>query len=263
MQPFYLDHLSLIDLRELEFVELAAQLGCAGVSLIVAGAPINPDLNLVDDHPARREVIRVLREHRMGVGIVEPFMLTATPDWPLMERIISVAAELGGMVNALGFDTDDARLQDSLGRLSNMADATGVRMCIEAFPLSHIRTQAQALNFARGAGPRVGLCVDTLHVMRAGGSWQDVQQLPSELIYHVQLNDGPRAAPQDRLAEAVGERLPPGEGEFDLPALLPLLPNTASWAIEAPFHAPADMTPLERGRRLVNATRRLLDAHIP
>ena len=175
----------------------------------------------------------------------------------MLQQSAHLAAELNGTINALGFDTSPTRLQDSMGKLADFALDAGVQMTIEAYPLSHVRNQAEALALAVACGTHVGLCVDTLHVMRGGGCWAHVAALPPARIRHVQLSDGPLAAPEDRFDEAVATRLPPGQGAFDLPTLLPLLPASAVIAVEAPFRAPLGMTPLERGRALVDAMRAL------
>ena len=207
--------------------------------------------------PARAEVISAVRQAGLGVGIVEPFMIDEVTDWQELERIAELTAELGGRINALGFDKEPTRLRDSMARLAGLAKGVGVEMTIEAFPLSAVRTQADSLDLALACGSHVGLCLDTLHVIRSGGSWADVAKLPAERIFHVQIDDGPREPPADRYREATIARLPPGEGEFDLPAFVPLVPEAATVAVEAPFIAPDGMTPLERGRRVVDATRRL------
>jgi sugar phosphate isomerase/epimerase len=259
MRPIYLDHLSLVDVTGPELIEIAAGLGYAGVSLFVSAIPLNPALDLLDDAASRGEVMRAIRHHGLSVGIVEPFMLDDAPDWALFERMVALTAELDGTVNTIGFDEEPARLEASVGRLAGLATAAGVPMTIEAFPLSAIRTQADALRLARIAGQGVGLCVDTLHVIRSGGSWADVAALPPDLIRHVQINDGPLAPPADRYAEAGRERSPPGHGEFGLEAFLPLVPPHASLAIEAPFVQPGT-TPRARARILIEATRALLAA---
>ncbi len=259
MRPICLDHLTLSDLTALELIDVAAQTGCASVSLFIKPLPLGSYRDLVHDKAARADVVRALRDTRLGVGIVEPFMLEESTDWDELQRIAELTAELGGRVNALGFDTDPARLRDSMCRLAALAQGAGVEMAIEAFPLSAVRTQADALDLALAAGAHVGLCVDTLHVIRSGGSWDDVAALPPERILHVQLNDGPLEPPSDRYREATIARLPPGEGKFGLEGFMPLIPRTATVAVEAPFIAPDGMTPMERGRIAVQAARRLLD----
>jgi len=258
MRPLCLDHLTLGDLTALELIEVAGELGCAAVSLFVQPLPLGPYKDLVNDAAARREVLSALRDAKLSVGIVEPFMLQGDTDWSELERLAELTAELGGRINALGFDRKPGRLRDGICRLARIADSVGVEMVIEAFPLSSIRTPADALALAVEAGPRVGLCVDTLHSIRSGGSWAGVAALPPERILHVQLNDGPLEPPEDRYLEATLRRLPPGQGAFDLASFTPLIPPTATIAIEAPFLAPDGMTPVERGRVVVEATRRLL-----
>lgn len=258
MTALCLDHLSLCDVPALELVEIAGTLECAAVSLFVRPLPLGPYRDLVDDPAARREVIAALRDTGLEVGIVEPFMLDETPDWSGMERTAALAAELGGDINALAFDHEPARLRESMGRLARIARSHGTRMTIEGFSLSTVRTPAEALALAEASGEHVGVTVDTLHVMRTGGTWADVAAVPPERIFHVQLADGPAQAPADLAVEAVSGRLPPGQGEFALDRLVPLLPAHARIAVEAPFAAPAGATALERGRILVAATRALL-----
>lgn len=257
MRPICLDHLSLVDLGATELVRLAADLGFARASLFVTPIPIGPATDFTLDRAARSDLLAALRETGVGVGIVEPFMLDKAPDWDLMERTAALAAEIGGTVNVLGFDADRVRLQDSLGRLADMARRAGADMTIEAYPLSRIRDLREALDLAVLAGPDVGLCIDTLHVIRSGGGWADVAALPAARIRHVQINDGPLEPPADRVAESIRTRTPPGDGAFDLPSLLPYVPDHAVLAVEAPFEAPG-LSAMERGRILMDAARRLL-----
>jgi sugar phosphate isomerase/epimerase len=258
MTALCFDHLSLCDLPALELIEVAGKLDCAAVSLFVRPMAIGPYLDLVNDSAARREVLAALRDNGLGVGVVEPFMLDEAPDWDGMERTATLAAELGGDINALAFDAEPERVRDSMGRLAQIARANGVRMTIEGFSLSTVRTPADALAMAETSGEDIGITIDTLHVMRTGGSWADVAAVPPERIFHVQLADGPAQAPADLASEAVAGRLPPGQGAFALDRLVPLLPASARIAVEAPFAAPAGTTALERGRILVAATRALL-----
>jgi sugar phosphate isomerase/epimerase len=258
VRPLCLDHLSLYDVPALELIEIAAELGCDAVSLFVTPGALGPYLDLTRDKAAKADVLSALRGNGLAVGIVEPFMLTPDPDWDLLERSAAVAAELGGTVNALCFDNEPARQQDSFARLARIARAAGARMVVEGFTLSSVRTLAEALAIADTVGPQIGLTVDTLHIIRTGGSWQELAALPQERIVHVQINDGPLTAPTDLMREATISRHPPGAGEFDLAALIPLVPSSAMLAVEAPFDAPPGTTPLERARTIVNATRALL-----
>lgn len=254
---FCLDHLSLVNLDALTVIEAAASAGFAAVSLFVTPIPISPTPDLVADRRARSAVIAALRDTGLRAGIIEPFMLEADPDWALLESSVELTAELGGTVNILGLDPDHARLRESLARMVEICRQAAVPAIIEPYPLSSIRSPAQALEIAHSLGAEVGLCIDTLHVMRSGGSWDDVACLPADRIRHVQLNDGPMEPPQDRVNEAVFDRLLPGEGEFNLGALLPLLPAHATIAVESPSRALAKGEPHERAVRLMDAMKTL------
>jgi sugar phosphate isomerase/epimerase len=250
---FCLDHLSLVDLDALTVIDAAAHAGFAAVSLFVTPIPISPTPDLIADKQARKAVVAALRDTGLRVGIVEPFMLDADPDWLLLERSAELAAEIGGAVNILGLDEDHARLRESLAHMVEICRKVQAPAIIEAYPLSSIRSPAQALGLAQGLGADVGLCVDTLHVIRTGCGWADVAALPPDRIRHVQLNDGPLQAPHDRVNEAVFDRQLPGQGEFGLQALLPLLPGHATIAIEAPSRALRQGEPHERAVRLMQS----------
>ncbi|QGP80522.1 sugar phosphate isomerase/epimerase family protein [Sphingobium sp. CAP-1] len=256
---FCLDHLSLVDLDALTLIDAAASAGFTSVGLFVTPVPISPTPDLVADRAARTAVVSALRDTGLGVGIVEPFMLDATPDWPMLERSAALAADLGGMVNILGLDPDRGRLMDSLGRMVELCRRMGAPAIIETYPLSAIATPGQALALAEELGPDVGLCIDSLHIIRSGGGWADIAALPPDRIRYVQLNDGPLEPPIDRVEEAVFNRLLPGEGAFDLRALLPLLPGHATVAAEAPSRALRSLAPRERAARLMQAMRNLYD----
>lgn len=255
-----LDHLSLPDLTALELVHVAAQAGFSRVSLFALPLPLGPYRDLVADTAARREVVQALQADGLRVGIVEPFMIDPAPDWDVLERLAALTAELGGTVNALAFDDDASRLADAMGRLAGIARASGTRLTIEGFTLSRVRTPAEALSLAEVCGADVGVTVDCLHVMRTVGSWDAVAALPPERIAHVQLCDGLRAAPADLGREAIAGRLPPGEGEFDVRALLPLVPASANLAVEAPLAETAGRSAAERAAGLMAAARGLFAA---
>ncbi len=253
MRQFCLDHLSLVDLDALSLIKAAATAGFASVSLFAAPIPISPARDLVNDTAARAEVLSALRSTGLSVGIVEPFMLEPKIDWPHLERLVALTAEIGGTVNMLGMDDDLARLRGSLERLVRICRDLGVPAIIEAFPMSVIANHAMALALAEDLGPDVGLCVDSLHVIRSGCTWADVAALPPARIRHVQLNDGPMQAPEDRGREAALARQLPGDGEFGLKGLLSSIPEHAMVAVEAPLARRSDLTPAQRAAEMMGS----------
>jgi len=258
MRPICLDHLSLYDVTALELIEIAAKLDFNAVSLFILPGPLGPYRDLVNDRSARAEVLKALRDTGLSLGVIEPFLLQEETDWQLLEAAAAVAAELGGMVTGLCFDSEPERLRDSFGRLADITRRAGVRLGVEGFTLSAVRTPAEAIAMADTAGDDIGIVVDTLHMIRTGCQWADFAVLPAERIFHVQLCDGPLKAPADLFHEATVARQPPGEGEFDIASFIPLVPVTTMLAVEAPFSAPAGTTPLQRARVLKDSMCRLL-----
>lgn len=258
MRAFCLDHLSLTELDALGLIAVAADAGFGAVSLFVEPLPICDTPDLVKNAAARLAVASALRDRGLGVGIVEPFMIDREPDVARMQRRAALAAELGGMVNILGLEPDAAKLADGVAEVVRLCRIEGAPVVIEAYPASAIRTQGAALALAESLGPDVRLTVDSLHVIRSGGSWADVAALPPERIGHIQLNDGLLAEPESRMEEAVFGRLLPGAGEFDLPALIPYLPMHATLAVEAPERRPPDTTAAQQAKRLYEAMVALL-----
>ncbi len=67
-----------------------------------------------------------------------------------------------------------------------------------------------------------GLCVDTWHLARSGGSAADLADLGPERVFGVQVNDGPRRPPnpvEDQgsyVDDCLRNRRPPGDGELEV-----------------------------------------------
>lgn len=252
---FCLDHLSLADVNAPTLVRAASLAGFARVSLFVSPVPIGSTPDLTRDGAALQEVRALLQDEGLELGIVEPFLIDEDPDWEALKRRAALAAELGGMVNILGMDGAPQRLGRSLESMAAICREAGAHAIIEAYPLSAIPTVQDALRYAEALGADVGLCIDTLHLRRGGGCWADLAALPQQRIAHVQVSDGPLAAPEDRFAEAVFDRGLPGSGGFDLSDLAAHLPEypSARFAVEAPSRGLAGMTPEERAAALMKA----------
>jgi sugar phosphate isomerase/epimerase len=108
-----------------------------------------------------------------------------------------------------------------------------------------------------------GILVDTLHVIRSGGGAATLAELDPKLIGSVQLCDAPLAkAPELSITdEARTDRLPPGEGELPLHAMLDALPESIPLAVEVPLtRRYPNLAPLERARRVCVATRTFLES---
>jgi len=175
-------------------------------------------------------------------------------------RNLDCAAELGAaVVGVLSFEADPARSAAGLARLSADAGERGLALSIEPYALSSLPTMSSALAAARAAGGSAGVTLDVLHVVRGGEHWTTLPGLDPSLVRTVQLSDGPVVAPEDRGTEAVAERGVPGEGEFGLATLWPLLPESVPIGIEVPSRArAAQMAPVDWARHLRERTQELI-----
>jgi sugar phosphate isomerase/epimerase len=142
-----------------------------------------------------------------------------------------------------------------------------MRTVLEFMVFTAIKTVEQADRIiGRARHPAGAVLVDPLHLRRSGGSPADVAALVAlnaDRYPYAQFCDGLLATPDGRgpalYAEAVEDRLAPGEGELPLAELLAALPAGAALSVEAPVAAYAHLGAGERAQRLIAATRRLLE----
>ncbi len=148
------------------------------------------------------------------------------------------------------------------GELCDQAAAHGLRVALEFMPFSGVPDLATALRVLNEVDrPNAGLVVDLAHLARGGGKPEDLRDIPAERVFTVQLADGPRAAPEDLLDEAMLHRQLPGHGDFPLTECLQTL---ASIGVRAPAGAEvyrpdcADRPPVEVAAELYRSTVDLL-----
>ncbi|HLG87283.1 MAG TPA: sugar phosphate isomerase/epimerase [Alphaproteobacteria bacterium] len=263
MRDFGLDHLSLFDLPPAAFIEVAAKIGCRTVGLFAEPVPFDgaAQFDMRPGGPALRDAVAALDATGLVVQAVDPFLLLPKINFDHIARNLEISAALRAVAaNVVVLDDEPGRRSDHLARLTEMAKPFGVSVWLEAYPLSEIRTVGAALALAEHvASCEVGLTIDSLHVKRGGGNWDDVAALPQERIRYVQLSDGPAVRTAEPAYEAVYERGAPGDGEFDLGLLLAALPIDLPLSIEAPSQRlkAAGLSPLERARTLAEGLRRI------
>jgi sugar phosphate isomerase/epimerase len=119
-----------------------------------------------------------------------------------------------------------------------------------------------AVRFVTGSGePNAGITVDVLHLMRTGGTPADLKAIDPKLIGYAQICDGPLVLDLAQWNfEGFEQRQIPGEGEFPLADFIAALPSDVALGVEVPLKSQreAGITPAERARRAVDATRALL-----
>ena len=263
MRDFGLDHLSLFDLTPAELIDVAAEIGCKTVGLFAEPVPFD-DAAQFDMRPggrALRDAVAALDASGLVVQTVDPFLLLPEIEFGHIERNLEISATLRAVAaNVVVLDADLARQTDNLARLAERTKAHGLSVWVEAYPLSEVRTLGAALALVERIGStEIGLTIDSLHVKRGGGSWNDIASLPRGRVRYAQLSDGPTKRSEDPAYEAVYERGAPGQGDFDLAALIAILPPDVPVSIEAPSQRLKllGLSPIERARALADGLRRL------
>lgn len=236
-----LDHLTAVDMLPPDLARIAAQTGCAGICLFLSSMPVlprMPQFDLVSDRMARGRTREVCRDLGVAVDLAYPFTLSGRTVPSDFAPALDAAAELGAAcVNALLYDREPARRQDNFSSFCALADARGLKVAVEFYPPSQVRTLEAALALVAATGPaeKVGITVDLLHLVRSGGQVEDLARLPSERIRVAQLCDGPKIAKEGGLEEeAASARLLPGEGAFDVAGFIRSVPSSARLTLEVP-----------------------------
>jgi sugar phosphate isomerase/epimerase len=184
-----------------------------------------------------------------AVGVMHGWMLADGDEreglLATFERSCAAAAALGCPRVMSPVDRgrgDVGKAADGVRRVADIAARHGVKVALE------FNSQADQFNtlesvrevLALAAHPACGLLLDAYHLERSGrhgGAFPEVA--PEEIVY-VQFSDVPREGLQPGQAL---DRLPPGQGAVDFPALFALLddkgyagplsyeaPNPAAWA---------------------------------
>lgn len=270
MRRLSLDHLTVVDATPLALIDLARATGCAGVCLFMAAMdvlPLMPRFDCLADRPLRAAIRQALAgqalaDQAITLDLVYPFTLTGRTDPAALVPALDCAADLGARaVNVLIYDRDSARRAENFGRFCDLALGFGLNVAVEFYPPSQIASLGAGLDLVNAVGRpgRVGLNVDLLHLMRSGGTLDQVAAAPPGTILFGQIADGGREAPADPAHEASSHRLRPGEGAFDIAGFVRALPASCPISIEIPRD---DLVPLlpapDRARHAVESVRAAL-----
>jgi sugar phosphate isomerase/epimerase len=255
-------------LPPVQFVNLAADLGCRHISTGLAPMPFNPHgyslWSLVDDRPLRREMLAVMRDRNISISLGEGFIVRPGMDIRDRAAEIEVMRELGAeRINIVSIDPDTNRSFDQIATFVAMVEDVGCHATLEFGPVFTIPDIPSALAVLRHVGrPNFRLVVDTLHLVRSGAGAKEIGAIEPHKIGYVQLCDGPMHATQEQyMHQARFERMAPGAGEMPLFDILSALPRGLVVGLEIPMRAQAEagIGPHDRLRPCVQAARTLLE----
>jgi sugar phosphate isomerase/epimerase len=266
MRELGIEFISVFGLPPVDFVHLAADLGCRHISTALVGRPLEslgyPAFSLKEDARLRRDLRAALDERNVGISLGEGMVITPGADVSELAGDLDIMAELGvATINTLSFDHDRGRTFDQLAALTGMAAARGIATSIEmapGLPVGDLPAVQAAIAHV-GAGLRV--TVDTMHWGRSGYGAAELRELGAEHVGYLQLSDTTyRPRMPSYLKEAMYERMAPGDGELPLAEMLQAAPADVVIGLEIPMRTLAEsgVGPMDRLRPCVAAARELL-----
>jgi sugar phosphate isomerase/epimerase len=267
MNRLGIETISAFGLPPIEYVNLAADFGCAHISLGLSPIDINPHgyarYSLKDDAALRRDLKAALNGRGVSVSLAEG--LTVRPGIDARDRAaeFDVFAELGAKrINTVSLDPDMNRTIEQFAITVEMAAERGMESTTEFAPGLTVANLPTALDVIRQvARPDFRLLIDTMHFIRSGSKPADLGALDLDLIGYVQLCDAPMVSKfPTYMQEAMTERLVPGQGELPLLEILRMVPRDRVVSLEVPLlsQAKAGLGPHERLRPAVTAAKELL-----
>jgi sugar phosphate isomerase/epimerase len=267
MERLGIEFLSVFGLPPVDFVNLAADLGCAYIGTALGPGPIDPPLyppfSLKDDPALRRDMLAAMRDRGVSVSLGDGFVVGPDRDIRDCAEDLEIMAELGApRVNTISFDPDVSRSTDEIGTLVEMAADAGMETTIESSPGFTPGDLSAALDIISAVGrPDLRLLVDTMHVIRGGATPADLAALDPDTIGYVQLSDVPLTpVGPTYYEEALFNRMVPGRGELPLLEILAAVPRDRVISLEVPNRSQveAGLSPHERLGQCVAAAESLL-----
>lgn len=266
MDRLGLECLSGLGLDPVTFVHLAAELGCAHVSLNLGGAanrlPDYAEFNLRADSPLQRTAAQALKDTGVGLALLEGFAIMPDRGAADLAPDLDIAADMGARaICAVSMERDRPRGIDQFAALTEMASARGMLTTTEvgAGVLRNLSRSLEAVTAV--ANPDFKLLIDTMHFFRSGSDIADLAAIDPGHIGHVQLCDVPMPAEMDSyMEEALFERRAPGDGDLPLAAFVEHIPPGVVIGLEIPIRSEAEagVGPRERLSRCVEAARKIV-----
>jgi sugar phosphate isomerase/epimerase len=264
---FSLAHLTVLGLAPPEVVAVASRTGYQTVGLrLIQVTETTPGYPLMEDKPMMRATKSAMAATGIEVLDIEFVKITPEIEVASLEPFLAAGAELGAKyVITSPYDPDLARLADRLAALSDLASQYRLRAVLEFFPWTVVPDLDAALRIVEAADrPEMGILVDTLHFNRSKSRLDQLDKVPAPRLPFVHVSDAPvqdTYTTEELLHAGRAERLPPGEGEIDIKAILHHLPKGIPLALEVPMLA---MTAAEGAEmvalRVRQAAERLLTA---
>ncbi len=177
-------------------------------------------------------------------------------------RILAMGDVLGPAHHVQAIGPYEGPLEAAAERFAALCDRAaehGMGVALEFLPeMSNIPDAGVALQLVELADrPNGGLCIDVWHHYRGAADDALLRAVPAHRVLSVQFNDGPRQRVlSDYHDDCITHRLPPGDGEFDLPRFLDVL---AEMGVRLPLSVEVINADLQRRLPLPELARLLVD----
>ena len=248
MDDVGIEYQTVLGCPPVEFVHLAADLGCRAISMKASTGPYNPynpygydDFSFLGDAAARRRMAAALKDRDVSISLAEGFVVL--PGRNLTDDLASldVMRELGATrANVVTLDADLARSFDQFGAFAEAAADRGMQTTLEfakSLALTDLETAVAAVRHV--GRPDFSLLIDTMHVVRSGSTAADLAALDSSLFGYVQLCDSTLEQRGAAYRDDSSDRLAPGEGELPLVDIMLALPEWLPVGAEVPMRSRA------------------------
>jgi sugar phosphate isomerase/epimerase len=221
-------------------IDVAARAGYRYVSFrITRVTPEEHLFDLINDTALMNETLARLAATGMKVNDVELFRMGPETEPESCAAALHTAAELGAKnIIAQLPDPDRKRAEDRFARLCDMAKPLGIFVNLE-FPhwteTGSLSAAAKILHVVRR--DNAAILVDMLHFDRSRSSLEELRSLPREWFRMAHICDAPKEVPltlEGKIHTGRDERLFPGEGGIDIPAILACMPPDIPYCLEIP-----------------------------
>jgi sugar phosphate isomerase/epimerase len=248
MNRLGIEMLSVFGMPPVEFVHLAADLGCRYITTGIVGfAPVSglayPPYSLRDEPRLRRDLLAAMDDRDVSISLGEGLLVAPGVDVRSYATDLDIMAELRiPRINTVSLEPDRDRAFDELAALTALAAERGIATCIEpvvGLSIADLPSALAAVEYVNRDD--ISLLIDTMHVARFGASADDLRAVPADRIGYIQLSDTTMQRRIKHYAEeAMFERMPPGEGELPLLDLLAALPDDRVVGLEIPMRSRAE-----------------------
>jgi|SRR5450756_28294 len=248
MNDVGIEYQTVLGCPPVEFVHLAADLGCHAISMKARTGPYNAanpygygGFSFLEDAGSRRQMAAVLKERAVAITLAEGFVVVPGADLTDDPASLDVMWELGARrANVVTMDADLGRSFDQFAVFAEVAADRGMQTTLEfakSLALSDLETAVAAVRHVGRADFR--LLIDTMHLVRSGSTAADLAALDASMFGYVQLSDSTLEQRNPAYRDDSSDRIVPGEGELPLVDIMLALPEGLPVGVEVPMRSRA------------------------